>query len=144
AVTSARGDARDLARLARATRWRRFLHPRGREAAWDLAGELSAAGLEVAEAVLYAAEPAGPPPADVARALAGGEVDLVTVWSPRNGAILFDWIETHAPRLSATDLLGISSNAVAPLRDAGFRRVAVASRPDAAAMLRWISEALQP
>ncbi len=60
-VTSARGDARDLARLARATRWRRFLHPRGREA-----GELTVEGAAVEAPVVYAAEPAGPPPADVA------------------------------------------------------------------------------
>ena len=143
-VASARGDARDLVRLVRASRWRRFLHLRGREAAFDLASELAKTGHEVAEAILYAADPAGPPPEDVARALAGGEVDLITIWSPRNGAILRDWLSGEMPSLDATDLLGISENAVAPLHDAGFRRIGVASRPDAAAMLRWISAALQP
>lgn len=147
-VVSARGEARDLARLARATRYRRFLHPRGREAAGDLAGALGAAELSVEAPVIYAAEAAGPPPADVARAFAEGAVDLVTIWSPRNGGILRDWLAAGAPPMGAslttTDLLGISKNAVALLRWAGFRRVAVADRPDAGAMITWISAALRP
>ncbi len=146
-VVSARGDARDLARLARATPHRRFLHPRGREAAGDLAGMLEAAGLSVAAPVIYAAEPAGPPPAEVSAAFAAGALDIVTIWSPRNAAILGDWLAGAAPPLrpplGTTDLLGISENAVAPLRDAGFRRVVVADRPDAGAMVAWISAALR-
>lgn len=144
AVTSARGDARDLARLARTSRWRRFLHPCGRDAAADLAALLSGDGRAVEAVIVYAAEPAGAPPAEVARAFSGGSFDLVTVWSPRNGAVLRDWLAAAAPPLGATDLLGISENAVAPLRDSGFRRVAVSNRSDAAGMLGWIFAALQP
>lgn len=146
-VVSARGDARGLARLARATRFRRFLHPRGRDAAGDLAGALTAAGLSVEAPVIYAAEAAGPPPADVARAFAEGAVDLVTIWSPRHAGILRNWLATGAPPIEAylatTDLLGISEAAVEPLCGAGFRRIAVAGRPDAGAMLAWISAALR-
>lgn len=146
-VVSARGDARDLARLARATRYRRFLHPRGRDAAGDLAGALTAAGLSVEAPVIYAAEAAGPPPADVARAFADGAVDLATIWSPRHAGIQRDWLAAGAPPIGAslatTDLLGISEAAVEPLRGAGFRRLAVADRPDAGAMIAWISAALR-
>lgn len=135
AVTSARGDARDLARLARATRHRRFLYPHGRVTAGDLAGSLAAAGLEVHAPVVYAAEPSGRPPADVAQALVNGTLDVVTVWSPSNAGFFMDWCEARRPPLAATDLLGISENAVAPLRAAGFRRILVADRPNAAAMM---------
>lgn len=144
AVVSAAGGVRDLARLAKASRWRRFLHPRGRETTGDLAGALSAAGLTVAEAVLYAAQPAGPPPPEVERALTEGGVDLVTIWSPRSAAIFRDRLDAASWPLSRTDVLGISENAVAPLRSAGFRSVAVAERPDAGGMRRWIIAALQP
>lgn len=143
-VTNAQGDARDLARLAKASRWRRFLHPRGREAGSGLADTLSAAGLTVEAPVVYAAEPAGGPPPGVTRAFADGAMDLVTIWSPRNAAILCEWLSAAAPPLGGTDLLGISEAAVAPLRGAGFRRVAVAARPNAAGMLGWIFAALQP
>jgi uroporphyrinogen-III synthase len=141
-VTSARGDAQDLARLARATRWRRFLHPRGREAA-ELAVAGAQGGAEVVAPVVYAAEPAGPPPAQVADALATGAVSLVTIWSPRHALILRDWLATVRPPLAATALLGISEAAAAPLRDSGFATVLVADRPDAQAMIDRAAEALR-
>jgi uroporphyrinogen-III synthase len=133
-VTSARGDARDLVRLARATRWRRFLHPRGREA-----GALAVEGAEVAARVVYAAEPAGPPPARVAEAFAAGAIGLVTVWSPRNALILRDWLAAAGPPLAATALLGISEAAVEPLRHSGFGEVLVAARPNAGSMLEGLA-----
>lgn len=142
-VAAARGDARDLARLARASRYRRFLHPRGREAAGDLAGALEQAGLAVEAPVIYAAEPADPPDPRVAQAFARGAIDVVTVWSPRHGTILRDRLSQATAPLGGTDLLGISENAVAPLRGAGFRRIAVAERPDAGALTAWISAALR-
>lgn len=142
-VTSAEGDAGDLIRLVKRTAWRRLLHLRGREVARDLAGALSGEGRQVSEAIIYAAEPTGLPPEEVAQALLGGEVSLVTVWSPRHAAILGEWLATKQPDLDRTDLLGISENAVQPLRRAGFRRIATVSHPDAAAMLRWIYDALR-
>ena len=142
-VTSAEGDAGDLIDLVKGTAWQRLLHVRGREIARDLAGALASDGRQVSEAIIYAAEPAGPPEAAIAQALLGGEVDLVTVWSPRHAAILGEWLSSEQPDLHRTDLLGISENAVRPLCHAGFRRIAIASHPDAAAMLRWIYRALE-
>ncbi len=141
-VTSARGDARDLARLARATRWRRFLHPRGREAA-ELDLEGAEEGVEVRAPIVYAAEPAGPPPAEVAKAFATGALGLVTLWSPRNALILRDWLARARPPLAATRLLGISEAAVAPLRGEGFAEVLVAERPDARSMAERATQALR-
>lgn len=141
-VTSAEGDAGDLIRLVKTTRWQRFLHLRGRDIARDLAGPLANHGRVVAEAILYAAEPAGPPPAEIAEVLRTGSIDLVTVWSPRHAGILAEWLAEGNADLGQTDLLGISANAVAPLRASGFRRIEIAPHPDAAAMLRWICEAM--
>ena len=137
-VASAGGDAADLARLARASGHRRFLHPRGREA-----GALAVEGARVEAPAVYAAEPAGPPPEEVADAFAAGALGLVTVWSPRSGAILADWLAAARPPLGGTALLGISEAAVAPLGRAGFARVLVADRPDAVAMAEGVARALR-
>lgn len=137
-VRSAGGDAADLARLARESGGRRFLHPRGREA-----GRLALDGATVEAVALYAAEPAGPPPAAVARAFAEGTIDLVTVWSPRNALILRDWLAAAGPPLGRTRLLGISAAAVAPLGQANFAEVLVASRPDAPAMAERVRALLR-
>lgn len=141
-VTSAKGDAGDLVRLIKTTRFQHLLHLRGREVARDLVGALSGDGRQLVDAIIYAAEPAGPPSAEIRGALSRGEVDLVTVWSPRHAAILEEYLTAEQPDLHRTDLLGISANAVEPLRQAGFREIATAPHPDAAAMLRWIYTAL--
>lgn len=137
-VTSAGGNAADLCRLAGESGHRRFLHARGREA-----GALSIPGAEIDERVVYAAEPAGPPPAAVADALGAGAVDVVTVWSARNAAILGDWLAATRPPLGSTTLLGISAAALVPLCDAGFAEHLVAARPDAGAMVERIAEAMR-
>jgi uroporphyrinogen-III synthase len=137
-VTSAGGDAADLARLARASGHHRFLHPRGRESR-----ELRLDGARVDAPAIYAAEPAGPPPSEVAEAFAAGALGLVTVWSPRNAGILGDWLDAARPSLGGTALLGISEAAVAPLRAAGFGAVLVAPRPEAGAMAERAAAALR-
>jgi uroporphyrinogen-III synthase len=129
-VQSAGGDAADLARLARESGHRRFFHPRGRETT-----RLPLDGVAVDAVPVYAAEPAGPPPPEAAEAFAKGAIGIVTVWSPRNGAILRDWLAEARPPLGRTRLVGISAAAVAPLGRAGFAGVLVAARPDASAMV---------
>jgi uroporphyrinogen-III synthase len=137
-VQSAGGDAADLARLARESGHRRFLHPRGRDVT-----ALQLGGVIVEAPPVYAAEPAGPPPAEVAEALATGAIGVVTVWSPRNAAILHGWLTEARPPLGRTRLAGISSAAVAPLCDAGFAGVLVAARPDARALVERIGQLLR-
>jgi uroporphyrinogen-III synthase len=137
-VQSAGGDAAGLARLARDSRHRRFLHPRGREAA-----PLALDRGRVEAPAVYAAEPAGPPPAEVADAFAEGALGVVTVWSPRNAAILRDWLGAERPPLGQTRLLGISAAAVAPLGEAGFAEVAVPTRPDARGMVERAGDLLR-
>ncbi|HSF96305.1 MAG TPA: uroporphyrinogen-III synthase [Thermohalobaculum sp.] len=135
---SAGGDARALADLARRSGLRNFLHPRGRDAAGDLKGWLAETGQHVAELILYEARETGAPPAPVASALARGEVDLVTVWSPRNGEILARHLAGLDADLGGTDALAISAAARESLAEAGFRRVALADRPDLQAMVSAI------
>ena len=140
-VRSADGDAQALAELARRSGIAAFLHPRGRDAAGDLAGWLRESGRQVAEAVLYeAAEGEAPPPA-VAEALAAGALNLVTVWSRRGAAILGRRLAALEARLGNTDLLAISAAAAEPLAGAGFRRRVVAARPGGPAMLAAIRAA---
>lgn len=131
---SAKGDARALGDLARRSGLRNFLHPRGRDAAGDLKGWLAETGQKVAEVVLYEARETGAPPAPVAAALRRGEVDLVTVWSRRNGAILARRLLAMGARLGRADLLAISSAAAEPLAKSGFRRVKIAESPGISAM----------
>jgi len=134
-VASANGGIAALADLARARGHRHYLYPRGREVAGDLGAALAGSGQRVSETVLYAAEEAGPPPAKVAAALAAGRIGRVTVWSRRNAAILARHLAAGlAARLEATTLVAISPAAAAPLAEAGFARVVIAERPDAAAM----------
>lgn len=137
-AVSAEGDARALAALARKSGIRAFLHPRGRDATGDLKGWLAESGQQVAEAILYEARETGAPPAPVAAALAGGTVDAVTAWSPRNGAILVRRLAAVDARLGTTDLIAMSPAAAEPLADAGFRRIIVAEAPDGASMLAAI------
>lgn len=137
-VRSAGGDALALAGLARETGLSRFLHPRGRETAGDLAGWLGACGRDVTEAVVYRAREGGPAPGAVAGALARGALDLVTAWSPRHALILARRLAQMPARLAAVDLLAISPAAALPLAGAGFRRAIIAPEPGRAAMLEAV------
>jgi len=138
---SAEGDAQALADLARRSGLRRFLHPRGRDAAGDLAGWLAETGQRVIEAVLYEARETGAPPAPVADALRRGAIDLVTVWSRRNGSILARHLAGLGANLSTTGLLAISAAAAEPLAESGFRDFRMAESPDSPAMLAGIRAA---
>jgi len=135
---SADGDARALADLARRSGLREFFHPRGRDAAGDLKGWLAESRQRVTEAVLYQAEETGPPAAPVASALARGGVDLVTVWSRRNAAILARRLPKAGAALAQTTLLAISPTAAEPLLGTGFGRTLTAESPDRAGMLAAI------
>jgi uroporphyrinogen-III synthase len=135
---SADGDARALADLAQRSGIGEFLHPRGEEAAGNLKDWLAESRQKVTEAVLYKAEETGPAPAPVASALARGEIDLVTVWSRRNAAILARRLAKMNTALGKTALLAISPAAAEPLARAAFGRRLIAKKPDRAAMLGQI------
>ncbi|MCL5777258.1 uroporphyrinogen-III synthase [Limibaculum sp. FT325] len=133
---SADGDVRSLARLAACHGARAMLHPRGEDAAGDLAGHLARHGIAVAEAILYAAEETGAVPPPICQALESGRPCVVTAWSPRNAAILARRFAANpAWRRENLHAAAISDRAAGPLRDGGLGAVTVAARPDGDAML---------
>lgn len=135
-VLVASGDAKGLSLLAQGTGFRRLFYPRGREVSADLVAALQTPGRAVTEAVVYAAEPGGKPPAPVASALARGKMGAVTIWSRRNGAILAERLGAGLEAdLTNCTLVAISQAAAEPLAAAGFARIEIASHPDAPSML---------
>ncbi|MEL6479721.1 MAG: uroporphyrinogen-III synthase, partial [Pseudomonadota bacterium] len=140
---SASGRSADLIQLARQSGLRRFIYPRGRDVSVDLAQALEAAGHRVHQAVVYAAVPAGPPPAPVAAAFRAGEIPVVTVWSARNASVLARWLDDSGPfPLTSATLVAISRAASQPAENSGFGHISVAERSDAAGMLAAVRSAL--
>jgi uroporphyrinogen-III synthase len=134
---AADGDAAALAALVAATLDPAdgpLVFPRGETVAGDLAGALRARGFAVAETVVYAAAPAAAAPPDLAAALGAGAVRAATFWSPRGAAAFAALAAPWRAGLAATEAVAISAAAAGPLAGLGFAAVAVAARPDAAAM----------
>lgn len=143
-VRTAEGDAAALVRLALADGARRFLHVRGETVAGDVAGALGAGGCDVAEAVVYGAEPADTVPAEVDAALAAGGASAIGLWSPRNARLFAEAARAHPGwRLAALEGVAISAAAAGPLDGLGLSRVAVAARPDGEAMLDALTQAAE-
>ena len=142
-VTSANGDAGDLARLVArrfAGSGARLLYLRGRETAGDLAGALIREGLDVESIAIYQANRVERFPAPAEEALRAGAIDGVLHFSRRT-------TETY---LACADALGgrpwalrpahycLSAQVAAPLIDAGAALVRSATRPDEAALISLI------
>ena len=131
------GTAESLAACIRGASSEPLLHVRGAEVARDLPALLAPDGPPVSEVVVYRTVATGPPPQEIAAALAAGGVALVTVWSPRAARILAPWLTASVP------CLAISDAAAEPLR-ARSGPVHVAERPDRAAMLASIRALAAP
>ena len=138
-VTSAGGDVRDLVRLIaerRADAAGPLLYLAGEDRAADLIGELTTHGIAAEMAVVYRAATA-PFPAALIAALKAGEIDAVLHFSRRSA-------ESYVAGAGAAGIaelalavrhLCLSSQVAEPLRIAGASRIAVAKRPDEAAMI---------
>ncbi len=105
------------------------LHLRGEHARGAVVERLAHAGLESADAVIYR-QPERPPTDAARAALSGARPVVAPVFSPRTGGILAR-NRAEAPLLVAA-LSEAVAKALAPLHS---RAVAVAARPDQAAML---------
>ena len=136
-VTSAGGDANDLARLA-AQRFSGARHPLLYLAGEDRSGELAIPGLTVRTVVVYRAAKAEKFPSAVRSALEEGSVDGVLHFSRRS-------VETYLD--CSRDLIGpalkpahycLSARAAEPLRHAGAPQIHVASQPDEASLLALV------
>jgi uroporphyrinogen-III synthase len=138
-VIAAGGDVRDLVRLIvarRANAERPLLYLAGEDRAADLIGELTARGIAAEMRIVYRAASAPFPPALTA-ALKAGEIDAVLHFSKRSA-------DNY---LAGARQVGIAEQALAArhvclsapiaelLADAGASRIAIAKRPDEAALI---------
>jgi uroporphyrinogen-III synthase len=144
-VTSAGGDVRDLVRLIaerHADATAPLLYLAGEDRAADLVGELVLHGIAAEMAVVYRAITARFPP-ELTAALQAGEVDAVLHFSKRSaknyiaGAVQAG---VAGPALSVRHIC-LSAQIAVPLADAGAGRIAIAPRPDEAALIASLEPA---
>ncbi len=106
------------------------LHPHGEHMARDIAKDLTEAGIETHDVVLYRQVPVHL--TDRAKAvLAGDRPVVVPLFSPRSARLFFDGAHVEAPLLVAA----ISEAAARAVPEGSVRALEIASRPDQEAMV---------
>ena len=134
-VRNADGDAKALAEAA--TRWAAkkgtLLHVCGEDAPGTLAENLSLRGFKVRRSSLYGIEPATRLPEEARKALAEKTLDAAMFFSPRSARI-FGVLADGLPTETLTAMC-ISPATAQALTALSFAQVAVAARPNQAAML---------
>jgi uroporphyrinogen-III synthase len=150
-VLSADGDVHALTALARRAldpKAGALLHWRGREVAGDLAGALRAAGFEVREQVVYAAEPEERLSPEAEQALADGSARAVLFHSARGAGAFLEAAGRAGPteplsgRLSGLIAVALSEQAGAPAAGQGFARVVAAAQPLESSLIEALTSAL--
>jgi len=144
-VKSAGGDVRDLVRLIgeqRADAAAPLLYLAGEDRAADLIGELTARGIAAEMRILYRAVGTPFPPSLVA-ALRAGEVDAVLHFSKRSAE---NYLVGAAQagidgEAKAVRHICLSAQIASPLAEAGVVRIAIAPRPDEAALIASLEQA---
>jgi uroporphyrinogen-III synthase len=138
-IKNADGDAKALAEAA--TRWASrkgvLLHVCGEDAPGTLAENLSLRGFQVRRCVLYVIKPATQLPPGAAAALKDGALDAAMFFSPRSARI-FGVLADGLPTESLVAMC-ISQTTAQALITLSFARVAVAARPNQAAMLALVA-----
>jgi uroporphyrinogen-III synthase len=138
-VATAGGDVRDLVLLIAARRADAkapLLYLAGEDRAADLVAELAVHGIAAEMAVVYRAASAPFPPG-LSAALTAGEVDAVLHFSKRSAE---NYLAGAAQAGVAGPALGVrhiclSAQIAEPLMGAGANRIAIAPRPDEAALI---------
>ena len=138
-VATAGGDVRDLVLLIAARRADAkapLLYLAGEDRAADLVGELAVHGIAAEMAVVYRAATAPFPPALIA-ALTAGEVDAVLHFSKRSAENYLAGAAQAGVAGQALDVrhICLSAQIAEPLMGAGANRIAIAPRPDEAALI---------
>lgn len=142
-VTTAGGDVRDLVRLI-AERYADakgpLLYLAGEDRAADLIGELSARGIAAEMRVVYRAVTA-PFPSPLVAALKAGAIDAVLHFSKRSAENYLAGASEAGvtAQALAPRQLCLSAQIATPLHSAGAAHVAIAARPDEAALLDLVS-----
>jgi uroporphyrinogen-III synthase len=145
-IDSAQGNVEDLAALVIARLkpgGGALIHAAGSVTAGDLAGVLGAAGFLLRRAVLYDAVAAEDLSPAARGALARDELAAALFFSPRTAAIfarLVAGLETHCTSLVA---VAFSPAVAAALEPLPWRRIAVASSPQEAELLRVLERSLE-
>ena len=144
-VTSAGGDLRDLLRIVAAHRpdaAAPLLYLAGEDRAGDLIGDLAVHGIAAELAVVYRAATAPFPPALIA-ALKAGDVDGVLHFSKRSADNYVSGATKAgvAPQAFGIRHFCLSAQIAAPLKAAGATNIAIAKRPDEAALLALVEAA---
>jgi uroporphyrinogen-III synthase len=130
-ATSAQGDAEVLiALILQGDDPGPFLHLRGRDARGDIAPRLAAKGRPAHAAIVYQ-QVAQPLNAQARALLEGADPVIIPLFSPRSAALLADFGPFSAPLL----LAAISPAAAETATILVARRLELAARPDASAML---------
>ena len=137
-VSSADGDARDLAKLAR-ERFAGSKAPLLYLAGEDRSGELAATGVEVRTVVAYRAAKAKHLSADARDALERGTVDGVLHFSKRSVESYLECSSDIGAAAFTPAHYCLSERAAEPLRRAGAARVFVAAHPDEASLLALVT-----
>jgi uroporphyrinogen-III synthase len=146
-VESARGDARDLARLV-AARLRpqdgKLLHVTGSVVAGGLGAALREQGFAVERRVLYEAQPAAVLSATTTEALRTGSIDFALFYSPRTASI-FAKLAGAAEVMdccATITAVSISPAADAALGDVPWLDRRVAERPNQSSLLEALDRVL--
>jgi uroporphyrinogen-III synthase len=142
-VTSAGGDVRDLVQLLRerhADASAPLLYLAGEDRAADLIGELSVHGIAAELRVVYRAVTAPFPDELVAALEAGGDVQAVLHFSRRSAENYVAGARAAGVAEPAMDVRHycLSAQVAEPLVQAGATRVAVAPRPEEAALIELL------
>jgi uroporphyrinogen-III synthase len=144
-VNSAGGDVRDLVRLLaerRADASAPLLYLAGEDRAADLVGELIMHGIAAEMRVVYRAVTA-PFPSALIDVLKAGEVDAVLHFSKRSAESYVAGAKTAGMLAEALQVrhFCLSAQIAAPLKDAGAAQVAIAARPNEAALIELLGPA---
>jgi uroporphyrinogen-III synthase len=137
-VTSADGDAGDLARLA-ARRFSGAAGPLLYLAGEDRSGELAVEGVTVRTVVVYRAVQAERFPPDADAALRQGRIDGVLHFSRRSVDGYLECGRAVGDAALRPVHYCLSARAAAPLKAAGAPRIEVAARPDEASLLALVT-----
>jgi uroporphyrinogen-III synthase len=119
----------------------RLLHPAGEDRAFDMAGALAPAGIDVETVAIYRVELRDPGSARLAAALkrcAGGAAFL---YSPRTAAHLFALVETYRlwNGIAGLTFMAISENVAAAIPGRRNLSVLVAENPDEDGLMDLLS-----
>jgi uroporphyrinogen-III synthase len=142
-VHNAQGAGGDLAAmLATTPKPLKFLHVRGQDVAFDLAGALEKSGHSVESIVVYEALKTSRFESEVRDALVSGRIKAVTFFSKRTAETFLELV--HKEKLEAAlrpiKALCISQSVLECVRPAQWLGVYVSASPDRAGMLNLLRE----